>query len=383
VLQDLWLVGEVSNYTQAASGHVYLTLKDPECQLRCVMWRSIAARQAYLPSSGDEVLAHGHISVYEAGGAYQFYIDAIQPRGIGELYLQFEALKERLAHEGLFDEARKRPLPPFPRCIGVASSPTGAAFRDILNVLSRRYPLVSVILAPTLVQGTEAPTQLVDALLALQKRPEIDLIIVTRGGGSLEDLWAFNDEGLARAIADCAVPVISGVGHETDYTISDLVADMRAPTPSAAAEIAVPDCWELANQLENYETRLSQRIYDICVQKRTALTHMNERLARHSPQGQIDQYRQRLDDRARQLTRLLTYDLRLKREKVASYQRQLDSLNPLKALERGYAIVRRGIGGEIVHSRNQVKAGDLVQIQVTDGTFDACVEDGDSEGNDD
>jgi len=256
-LQDLWLEGEVSNYSQAASGHVYFTLKDEEAQIRCVMWRSQVERQAYLPQNGEAIIAHGRISVYEAGGRYQLYVDDIQPAGVGLLYLQFEALKERLAAEGLFDAERKRPLPPFPRRLGVVTSPTAAALKDIVNVLRRRYPVVEVVLSPTLVQGDEAPSQIVAAIEALNEHTDVDAIIVARGGGSLEELWAFNDERVARAIYASQVPVVTGVGHETDFTIADFVADVRAPTPSAAAEVAVPDRQELRGMVESWRGRLA------------------------------------------------------------------------------------------------------------------------------
>ena len=240
-LQDLWVEGEVSNFKVTASGHAYFTLKDSEASLRCVMWRSDVRRQDMLPQDGQSVLAHGRVSVYEVAGAYQLYVDHLQPVGLGRLYLEFEALKQRLAEEGLFDPAQKRPLPPFPQRVGVVTSPTAAALRDILNVLARRYPLVQVVLSPTLVQGDQAPPQIVTAIQALNDLANIDLIIVARGGGSLEELWAFNDERVARAIAASRVPVISGVGHEVDFTIADFAADVRAPTPSAAAELAVPE----------------------------------------------------------------------------------------------------------------------------------------------
>jgi len=213
LLQDLWLAGEVSNYHHARSGHIYFSLKDESAQIRCVVWRSRAEYLPHLPSQGEAILAHGYISVYEAGGSYQFYVDEIQPVGLGRLYIEFEALKARLEEEGLFAAERKRALPSFPRCLGVATSPTGAALRDILHVLGRRYPLVRVVLSPTLVQGVGAPEQIVAALQALYAQPEVQVIILARGGGSLEDLWAFNDERVARAIYDAPVPVISGVGH--------------------------------------------------------------------------------------------------------------------------------------------------------------------------
>jgi exodeoxyribonuclease VII large subunit len=251
VLQDLWLEGEVSNWKHAPSGHIYFTLKDEAASIRCAMWRSNIQRAAYLPAGdGEAVLAHGYVSVYEPQGVYQFYVDDVQPVGLGSLYARFEQLKARLQAEGLFDADRKRSLPHFPRRIGVVTSPSGAVLRDILNVLRRRYPLAEVIVAPTLVQGPEAPAQIVRALERVGQVPGVDVIILARGGGSLEDLWAFNDEAVARAIVAAPVPVVSGVGHETDFTIADFAADLRAPTSSAAAELVTPDRAALRQQVE-------------------------------------------------------------------------------------------------------------------------------------
>ncbi len=373
MLQDLWLAGQVSNYTRSTAGHVYLTLKDADAQIRCVMWRSQVLRQAYLPVSGDEVLIHGHVSVYAAGGNYQFYMDAIQPKGIGQLYLEFEALKERLAAEGLFAMERKRPLPPMPRCIGVVTSPTGAALRDILNILGRRYPLVRVLLSPTLVQGAEAPGQIVAALERLGRRPEVDLIIVARGGGSIEDLWAFNDESVARAIYAAPVPVISGVGHETDFTIADLVADVRAPTPSAAAELAVPDQDGLREQVALWQERLAQGAQARLDRQRGELAHLAQVLGYYSPRGSLAQLRQRLDERVERAIVTMGYRLDLRRERLSSQVGRLQSLSPLRALDRGYAIVRRA-GDGLVSSVGQVSPGDQISVQVRDGTFGAQVQ---------
>jgi exodeoxyribonuclease VII large subunit len=249
VLADLWVEGEVSNFTRASSGHCYFTLKDSEAELRCVMWRGQVAQQSWLPRQGDWVAAHGYVSVYERGGAYQFYADAWQQGGVGARWQQLMELKARLEAEGLFSPERKRPLPAWPHKIGVVTSPSGAALRDIINVLSGRYPLVEVIVSPSLVQGVEAPDSLARAMRRLGKVSALDVVIIARGGGSAEDLWAFNDEQVVRAVAACPVPVIAGVGHETDYTLTDLVADYRAPTPSAAAAAAVPDARELRERV--------------------------------------------------------------------------------------------------------------------------------------
>ncbi len=372
-LQDLWLEGEVSNYSRPASGHVYFTLKDERAQIRCVMWRSQAERQTYLPQNGEAILAHGRISVYEAGGQYQLYVDDIQPAGAGLLYLQFEALKERLAAEGLFDAERKRPLPPFPRRLGVVTSPAAAALRDIVNVLRRRYPLVEVVLSPTLVQGDEAPFQIVAAIEALNQHTDVDVIIVARGGGSLEELWAFNDERVARAIYASQVPVITGVGHETDFTIADFVADVRAPTPSAAAEMAVPDRQDLRGAVEGWRRRLAQLMRGRIEKERRALRYRTQVLRRFSPQAQIDNYRQRIDDLMQLALAGLKHRLALARERLRTLDSQLQALSPLATLERGYAIARHLGTGKVVRSVAQVATGDRLEVRVSDGQFESTV----------
>ena len=373
-LQDLWLEGEVSNYSRAASGHVYFTLRDEEAQIRCVMWRSQVERGAYLPQDGEAILAHGRISVYEAGGQYQLYVDDIQPAGAGLLYLQFEALKERLAAEGLFDPERKRPLPPFPQRLGVVTSPTAAALRDVLNVLRRRYPLVEVVLSPTLVQGDEAPPQIVAAIEALNQHTDVDAIIVARGGGSLEDLWAFNDERVARAIHDSQVPVVTGVGHETDFTIADFVADVRAPTPSAAAELVVPDRQRLRGAVEGWCGRLAQLMRGRIEEGRRALQYREQVLRRFSPQAQIDSYRQRIDDLMHSALAGLKHRLALAGERLRALDSRLQTLSPLATLERGYAIARHLGTGKVVRSVAQVAAGDRLEVQVSDGQFEGTVD---------
>ena len=373
-LQDLWLEGEVSNYSRAASGHVYFTLKDEEAQIRCVMWRSQVERQAYVPQNGEAIVVHGRISVYEAGGQYQLYVDDIQPAGAGLLYLQFGALKERLAAEGLFDVERKRPLPSFPQRLGVVTSPTAAALRDIVNVLRRRYPLVEVVLSPTLVQGDEAPPQIVAAIQVLNQLTDVDAIIVARGGGSLEDLWAFNDERVARAIYASQAPVVTGVGHETDFTIADFVADVRAPTPSAAAELVVPDQQELRGAVASWRGRLVQLMKGQIEEERRALQYREQVLRRFSPQAQIDSYRQQIDDVMRSTLAGLKHSLALARERLRTLDSQLQTLSPLATLERGYAIARHLGTGKVVRSVAQVVAGDRLEVRVSDGQLESTVE---------
>lgn len=372
-LQDLWLEGEISNWSRSRAGHCYLTLKDAGAAVRAVIWRTIADGLSFSPQDGQAVLAHGRVSVYEPQGQYQLYIDLLQPLGRGALYAQFEAVKARLGAEGLFDQTRKRPLPPFPRVIGLVTSPTGAAMRDIVNVLSRRWPLVQVVLSPTLVQGDSAPPQIVAALQSLYARPEVDLIILARGGGSIEDLWAFNDERVAREICLAPVPVISGVGHEVDLTIADLVADVRAPTPSAAAEVAVPDQAEIGGQLAATAAALEE-----CVQRRMSGFRVETdtvcaSLVRLSPQVRITRDRQRGDELQQRMERACRHRLALLRERLFGVVHRLSGLDPRGTMERGYAIVRRQ-DGTVVRSVVQVSPGTRIEVTVADGAFDAEVE---------
>lgn len=371
-LQDCWVEGEVSNYSQAASGHVYFTLKDDSARLSCVMWRSNVEWQTYLPEQGDAVLCHGHVSVYEARGRYQLYVDEIQPAGRGILHLEFEALKKKLAAEGLFDEARKRPLPAHPRRIGVVTSPQAAALRDICHVLARRYALPEVILAPALVQGDEAPAQIVAALQAVNLA-EVDVVILARGGGSLEELWAFNDERVARAIAASQTPVVCGVGHETDYTIADFAADVRAPTPSAAAELVVPDGVELRQALRGLQMRLVASIGQQLSKKGHSVEQQRQTLARYSPVRIIDEYRQRVDGLAQAGQRATVHRLALARERLNSRVTQLRALDPKATLARGYAIVSRLDTRRPVTSVQHVQPGDALSVQVKDGAFESVV----------
>jgi len=372
-LQDLWLAGEVSNFSRSAAGHVYFTLKDDASQIRCVLWRSDVVRQKSLPRNGEAIVAHGRVTVYEAQGNYQFYIDTLQPAGIGALHLAFEELKTRLQAEGLFDTARKRPLPTLPRCLGIVTSPQAAALRDILHILNRRYPLIEVVLAPCQVQGDGAPAQIVAALQALQALPEVEVIIVTRGGGSLEELWAFNDERVARAIAESRVPVVSGVGHETDFTIADFVADVRAPTPTAAATLVVPEARLLRSTIWENQRRLSAGIAMHLEAARSRLQHAERILARSSPESRLARDRQQVDALTGRATMHLQHRLGLARERLRSRTLQLASLNPEATLSRGYAIVRLATTRQVVSSLTQVRSGDGIEVQVKDGTFGATV----------
>jgi len=371
LLQDVWLRGEVSNFTRATSGHLYFTLKDSEAALSCVMWRSAAARLTWQPEQGAAVLAHGRISLYAARGNYQLYVDELHPAGLGDLHARFEQLRERLRAEGLFDPERKRPLPPFPRVAGLVTSPQAAALRDVLNVLQRRYPLVRVLLAPTLVQGDQAPPQIVAALQTLDARDDVDLILLVRGGGSLEELWAFNDERVARAIAACRHPVVTGVGHETDFTIADFVTDLRAPTPSAAAELAVPDQAEIRQWIAEQIDRLAGSIDHRLDEARQALAQTQTLLRRFSPRARMDAQRQYVDDLSQRASRAVSHRLALNRAALTGLEARLTALSPSATLERGYAIVRREDTGLVVCRVDQVRAGDALIIRVRDGEFGA------------
>ena len=377
LLQDVWIEGEISNFSRAASGHCYFTLKDETAALSCVMWRTQVARLPQEPRNGDAVLVHGYVSVYEPRGAYQLYVDLLQAAGLGRLYLELEALKARLEAEGLFAAERKRPIPLWPRRIGLVTSADAAALRDILRTLSVRYPLVDVILASTLVQGIEAPSQIVEAINALhhwsETREPIDVLIVARGGGSLEELWAFNDERVARAIAASRIPVISGVGHETDFTLADLAADLRAPTPTGAATMAVPDARELARQVAELRTRLFTLISGRLAEARARLEQAQRDLRRLTPLPFIANRRQRLDDLTRTLQRQLTHELALRRAHVEALRARLEGLNPIEVLQRGYAIVQRTDSGQVVHSVQQAIPGISLRVRVADGEFGAQV----------
>jgi len=374
LLLDLWVEGEVSNCVQSAAGHMYFTLKDARAQLSCVLWRSQVASLEHVPADGHAVMVHGHASVYERQGRYQLYVDRVRPVGEGALFLQLQALKDKLQREGLFATERKRPLPHCPRRLGVVTSPVSAAIRDILHVLQRRYPLAEVILAPTLVQGDEAPPQIVAAIETLNARTDVDVIIVARGGGSLEELWAFNDERVARAIFASRVPVISGVGHETDYTIADFVADVRAPTPSAAAEVAVPDQQVLRDQIVQYRDTLHQGMKQSLTENRRRAEHTLTLLRRFLPRALLDRWRQHVDERRQRMWTVQRHHLALHREQSAGMQLRLQALSPESILNRGYAVVSRRDTGAVVRRTAHVASGDAIDVRVSDGHFSGVVD---------
>ena len=375
-LRDLQVLGEVSNWKRAASGHIYFRLKDSGATITAVMWRNAAQAQSWLPREGDQVVAHGYVGVYPENGAYQLYVNRLQPAGKGQLYARFEALKEKLAAEGLFDEERKRPVTSLPRRIGVVTSADAAALRDILRVLSARWPLVDVVIFSTLVQGAEAPARIVAAIETANRYSRdvepIDTLLVARGGGSIEDLWAFNDEGVARAIAASAIPTISGVGHEVDFTIADFVADVRAPTPSAAAAGAVPDRAEAIGQLRATMQALQQRAARRIGQEERALANVRRRLDLVHPRRRLDEQRQRLDERERRLHFAVLRALARRAERRLAAAQRLESLNPSRVLQRGYSIVRRR-SGEIVVDPAAVSAGEPLDVRAARGSYGVVV----------
>ena len=363
VLGSLRVRGEVSNLTRAASGHWYFTLKDRAAQMRCVMFRSAARFVSVDIGVGDEVIVSGRVSVYEARGEYQLYAEHIEAvGGVGDLHAQFELLKARLDAEGLFDAERKRAIPAFPKRIGVVTSASAAAWQDIQHVLRRRFPLLELILSPTLVQGDEAPSRIVAALDKLNQIDDIDLVIVARGGGSLEDLWAFNDEAVARAIAASRAPIISGVGHEIDFTIADFVADLRAPTPSAAAELATPTIDDLLLDLDRLGASL-----DGLLEAHLRLRVNQMDLARRgldfaSPRRRLDLARERLGRLGERLEREAAARLFRFRESLQSRQKLLDAADPERTLARGYAIVSDE-SGSLIRSANQVAVNQRLAVR--------------------
>jgi|RhiMetdeSRZDD1v2_1073273.scaffolds.fasta_scaffold340088_2 exodeoxyribonuclease VII large subunit len=368
ILQDVWVQGEISNLSRPASGHIYFTLKDSSAALRCVMWKTAAARLGIPLQDGKAVEVHGKIGVYEVSGQYQLYVDQIRPVGEGALYQEFMRLKAMLEAEGLFAPERKRPIPLFPKRIGIVTSATGAALRDMLNTLRRRLPLAEVILAPSPVQGMEAPAALVKALQSLVSQSP-DVILLARGGGSIEDLWAFNDERVIRAVATSAVPVICGVGHETDFTLCDFAADLRAPTPTAAAELATQITMiDLRAGLQSYKTRILSATVNLLADQKSSLSSLAAELRYVSPDRRIQSGRQRVDELTRRARSSLFHHLRLHSAHVKGMQRRLQALNPMAVLGRGYAVVTRKDDGSVVSRLAQ--AGDEMNVRISDGEFE-------------
>ncbi len=414
----LWVEGEISNLARPGSGHLYFSLKDKQAQLRCAMFRSKAQALTFKAENGMKVLARGRVGLYEPRGDFQFIIEQLEDAGAGQLQRQFEQLKAQLQAEGLFASEQKKPLPAFPRRIGVITSPTGAAIRDILNVLKRRCPQIPVLIYPVAVQGNTAQGQIVQALKNANRQPVCDVLLLARGGGSLEDLWPFNEESVARAMAASAIPVISGVGHEIDFTIADFVADQRAPTPSAAAELVSPDMPALQQQVQAWQRQLHSHIQRILNRQQQQLARLSQRLQTQQPTRQLQQKAQRLDEMELRLQRLLAKNLSQRQERLhnlqARFQRQspaqwllthqqklqqwqhhleqlvrqnikqqrdrlglqaarLHAFSPLATLERGYALVLDDTG-QLIRSGQQVKPGQPLVNRLADAELVCRVE---------
>jgi exodeoxyribonuclease VII large subunit len=374
LLQDLWVQGEISNFSRPSSGHLYFTLKDGNASLRCVVWRSTASKLRVNMQNGLAVEAHGAVSIYERDGQYQLYVDTVRPAGEGLLFQEFMRLKARLEAEGLFDEERKRPVPLRPRRIGIVTSPTGAALQDMLNTLSRRYPLAEVVVAPCAVQGDAAPLEIVAALADLCRLAQPDVILLARGGGSLEDLWAFNDERVVRAVVASPIPVITGVGHETDFTLADFASDLRAPTPTGAAVLACPDRADLIAEVAELQAHLGEAVTYSIDQRRQEMDYALHRLERASPAARIRSERQRLDDLQERGSRAARQALALHRAHWQGLKNRLQALNPSAILQRGFALVERP-DGSLLRSAAQIQSGDPVDIHLWDGKLHARIED--------
>ncbi len=369
ILCDIAVAGEISNFKHHSSGHCYFSLKDDNAQINAKMWRSSVARLGFRPANGDKVLAFGEVDYYGARGETSLIVRQLHFAGQGEMFEAFERLKITLAEEGLFDVERKLPLPPLPKRIGVITSPTGAVIRDILTVLSRRYPLATVVLIPAAVQGFSAPMDLTRALSFAEALGDLDVLIVARGGGSAEDLWCFNDEELARAAADCALPLISAVGHETDFTILDFVADRRAPTPSAAAELVAPDIRELMGYVAGLKLRAAQVASGDIRLARQKLDYLKKSRSLSNPAGQIAQLRDGVAALRERAAEAASCHVKIERARLDGARLQLRALDPRRILERGYAFLTDAQTGAIISSLADAKSGQTLVVSLADGEF--------------
>jgi exodeoxyribonuclease VII large subunit len=371
--RGVWVEGEISNLRRPGSGHVYFTLKDEGSQLQAVIYRSQAALMRFELREGAQVIAYGDISVYAKGGRYQLAISEIEPKGIGALQLAFEQLKKRLAAEGLFDKGRKKPIPMLPGKIGIVTSPTGAAIRDILSVLERRFARVRILISPVRVQGETAAREIAEAIDGFNRRSDAEVIIVARGGGSLEDLWAFNEEAVARAIARSTIPVISAVGHEVDFTISDFVADLRVPTPTAAAELVVAKESELRDRLTALLTGLSYVVREKIARLRSRCAACEQSYVFRAPCTMVRHCQQLVDEFEGRLRRSFGHMTEITRAMLGALAGKLESLSPLAILGRGYSVVVRERDGAVVMAASQVAAGEMVRARLHRGGFTAEV----------
>lgn len=365
-LQTVFVQGEISNFTNHyRTGHYYMTIKDEYSSIRAVMFKSANSRLRFMPENSMNVIIKGRVSVFERDGQYQLYIDDMQPDGEGALSLAFEQLKNKLAAEGLFDESRKRPIPRFPERVGVVTSPTGAAIRDIINVISRRFPAAELILCPVLVQGASAAGQIKAAIELFNTKKAADVLIVGRGGGSAEELWAFNEEPVARAVAASEIPVISAVGHETDFTICDFAADLRAPTPSAAAEISVPDITALGELLGSFSRRMNSAVGGTLTHEKARLEARAQLLKRLSPRNYIDDLAARCGGAGVRIDSAVRHSMEVRRGEISALCARLDALSPLRVIARGYAVASSG--GKVLTSPSQVKVGDTIDLRLAGG----------------
>lgn len=368
ILNNVWVKGEISNFKRHYSGHLYITLKDESSVLKAVMFRASAQSLNFDPSDGMKVLARGRISVYEAGGSYQLHIEEMIPDGVGELYIAYEQLKKKLEDEGLFSPDHKKPIPAFPKSVGVVTASTGAAVRDIINVITRRYPMAEIVIYPAQVQGAGAAESIVRAIEYFNAVKEVDTLIVGRGGGSIEDLWAFNEEITARAIFASEIPVISAVGHETDFTIADFVSDMRAPTPSAAAEIAVPSMLELYNRIITDKNRIVRNMTGRIENSRLLLRRFKMR----TPRDRIDEYNLRMDSLVKRMAGSVKMRAMSLRRSLAEQAAKLDALSPLQTLSRGYSIPTKE-DGTVIRSAKDMEKGIEFTLRMKDGSAECVV----------
>lgn len=374
ILSDIWVKGEISNFKNHYSGHYYFTIKDEKSLLKCVMFRSHASALQFVPENGMKILVRGSISVFERDGQYQLYAVDMQPDGIGALYIAFEALKKKLQAEGLFDESKKKKLPYIPGSIGVVTSSTGAVLRDIINVLSRRFYNVTIKLYPVQVQGKQAAGQIAAAVRRFNELRNVDVIIVARGGGSLEELWAFNEEVVARSIYESEIPVISAVGHETDFTIADFAADVRAPTPSAAAELAIPERAIVESRLDSLKMRLRNAAVKKTSMERLALKRLSESIAFKQPYNKIYQERMLLDVQRRYMHKALAAISTSYKNRLSILVAKLNTLSPLNSLARGYSMVKLEKQDIYIKSIKDVRAGDSILVYLADGSLKCIVE---------
>lgn len=374
ILSDLWVRGEISNYKNHYSGHLYFTLKDDKGLIKSVMFKTQASKLVFKPENGMTVIIRGYISVFERDGQYQLYAEEMQPDGIGGLHIAFEQLKKKLQNEGLFDVSRKKKLPYLPGRIGVITSITGSVIKDIMNVLGRRFSNLEIKIYPVQVQGEAAAPQIARAIKKLNETDCVDVIIIARGGGSLEDLWPFNEEIVARSIAESNLPIISAVGHETDFTISDFVSDVRAPTPSAAAELIVPEKIMLKSRLDELKNRLINSVYNFLAHKKSKLEKINSSTAFKQPFNRVYQERLKIDVTLKYLMKALEANNERVRSKMLLLIEKLDALSPLGVLARGYSIVKVKESNKILRTINNVKNGDELRISVSDGDIDCIVD---------